>query len=80
MSQRADSSGEELPVVELGLVAEDMGVGVGGDGEVALPDPLADPRPGDTAQMKQADPAMPQVMWAPERYAFRLARVRDRRP
>jgi hypothetical protein len=46
---------EQPPVVDLGLVEHHVAVGVSGDGEVALPHQLADPRPGDAAQVQQRD-------------------------
>jgi hypothetical protein len=46
-------AGEQGAVVELGLVNEDVRVGVRGDGEVPLPNLLADPRPRDAAGVQE---------------------------
>jgi hypothetical protein len=53
---------EQISVVELVLSDHDVGVGVRGDGEVPLPDVLADPRPGEAGQVKQRDPPMAEVV------------------
>ena len=72
--------GDQLRVVEFRLVAQDVRVGVGGHGQVALPDELGDPRPRHAPQVEQRDPTMTQIVRRPERDPARLARLRDRRP
>ena len=57
---------EQRLVVELALVHEHVRVGVGRDGEVPLPDPLADPRPRDPAQVQQRDAPVAQLVRAPQ--------------
>lgn len=61
-SQVARAAIVECREVDLGLVSKHVGVGVSGDGEVTLPDLLADPRPGHAAEVQQRDTAMPQVV------------------
>jgi hypothetical protein len=57
-----------------------VGVGVGGDRQIALPDPLADPRPGDAAQVQQRDSPVAEVVRAEQRDRGGPARLRDRGP
>ena len=45
-----------------------------------MADELRDPRPGDVARVQQADPAMREVVRAPERDPSGPAGFRDRRP
>jgi hypothetical protein len=60
----SDPSGrEKLLVVKLGLVAEDVRVGVGGHGQAPLADELPDPRPRHSAQVEERDPAVTQVVY-----------------
>jgi len=69
---------EELAVVEVCFVEQDVGVGVGGDAEVALADELADARPRHPAQVQQADAAVAEVVRRPERDRGRATGLRDR--
>ena len=71
---------EELRVVEFRLVREDVRVGVRGDREIALPDLLADASPRHSAQVEEADAAVPEVVRREPRDAGGPTRLRDRRP
>ncbi len=53
---------EHACVIELCLVGEHVAVGVRCNGEVPLPDVLADPRPRYAPEVEQRDPAVPQVV------------------
>ncbi len=55
-------SGEQVRIVELGLVSENVAVRIRGDGEVALADVLADRCPGDAGQVRGRDPPMAQIV------------------
>jgi hypothetical protein len=67
-----------LRVVDLVLVDEHVAVRVGGDGEAALPDELADARPGYAAQVQQADAAVTQVVRAKQGNSRSATRLRNR--
>jgi hypothetical protein len=76
------SGDEEARVVEFCFVREDVRVAIGRHGEVALADPLADPRPGDAAQVEQGDAAMPKIVRAPDdpsAYSIRTQELPRRR-
>jgi hypothetical protein len=57
-----------------------VGVGVRGDGEVALGDLLTDPRPRCPAEVHERDAAVPEVVRAERRDAGRGAGPSGRRP
>ena len=61
-SSQHGSGADELPVVELPLVHEHVRVRVRGDGEVALPDVLADPGPRHAAEVQQGNAPVPEIV------------------
>ncbi len=69
---------DEIPVLELAVVEKDVGVGVGGDGEGALANPLADEGPSLALAVPEADAAVAKVVRRPDWRPGGLARAGDR--
>jgi len=69
---------EQLRAIDLSVVHEHVGVGVGRRREVALADLGSDLCPGLALVMHETDPAMPEVMRAEDGYGGIPAGSRDR--
>jgi hypothetical protein len=74
----AGLTGEARVEVDLAVVDEDVRIGVRGHGQVPLADVLPDPCPSHAAQVKEADPTMPDVVGTEHRNPGRGACPGDR--
>jgi hypothetical protein len=78
-SVRVRPSRSEEPVVEFGLVGENVRLDVGRDRELALADPLADPRPPHPAQVERRDAPVAQVVRRAGSRRFRASKTTSTR-